>query len=636
MRGERVVALLFAATFFVYASQRVEIMGRRVAMCGLLCVLSCAGESVVRDASSNRKPPNGDLNDRPPATCSTPALGPRQPRAEPTPEGRFAITRDLLSMGLVQTVALSDCNDDGLTDLAVISGGLAEVRVFAGREGDRFELVPDALPRTFANAGALADLDGDRRDELILGSNVVSVLRGEGGCHFSSGVTVSAESTEFARQVLVTDANLDGRADLSVTQNRAVSASHRLLLGRGDGTFDEFTPRAMHFEYQSHDPIFTGFSMFYEDVDGDGAMDLFALVDSGQGWFSWGVQPGEIEQSRDDCLGRLLANADAMGVAPIDFDRDGTMDWFITGVASRSRLLRPTGAHTVLDVARIAGVEGVGVDFAWGVYSFDADLDGWSDLIVQREGSSNGGDAPVDPGPVDLFLNRHDGTFASVGASVVGLSLRARGLSCGPLSPAGVVGCFAIPDDGGPVFMVNGLRARGRQALVRLRGTVSAFDATGARVSLDGASPPLVIAYTGQSSFGAEHMRVAQVPLGSSETATVTVRWPSGIEQRGVPVTAGRINEIVEPEAVTLSRRVVSADGVSTVEVSVDPTALGGGAVRIERTGGGAWVGDSAVDGARTRRVLCAPSQPGEARIAVSVGGRAMRVRPRVIFAPSS
>ena len=615
----------------MYPTQRVEPMGQRVAMCGLMCVLSCASERAAPSAPRDREPPVAA-----PTSCSTPAFGPRQPRVEPIPEGRFTVARDVLPTAAVEAVALGDCNDDGLTDVVLIGGGRGPVQVLAGREGNRFEVVPDALPRSFANAVTFADLDGDRRDELILGSNVVSVLRGEGGCHFGPAVAVSAESPEFARQVLVTDANLDGRADLSVAQNRAVSASHRLLLGRGDGTFDEFTPRATHFEYRSQDPIFTGFSMFYEDVDGDGAMDLFALVDSGQGWFSWGVQPGEIEQSRDDCVGRLLATADAMGVAPIDFDRDGTMDWFIPGVTSRSRLLRPIGGRVVLDVASIAGVDGVGPDFAWGVYSFDADLDGWSDLIVLREGSSDGRDGPVDPGPVDLFLNRHDGTFASVGASVVGLSMRARGLSCGPLSPSGVVGCFAMLDDGGPVFMVNGLRARERQAIVRLRGTVSAFDATGARVSLDGAAPPLVLAYTGQSPFSAEHMRVAQVPLGDRETAAVTVRWPSGIEQRGVTVTAGRVNEIVEPEAVTLSRRVVIADGVSVVEVSVDPTALGGGDVRIEQTGRGAWTGDAAVDGARIRRVLRAPSQPGEARIVVSVGGRALRVRPRVIFAPPS
>lgn len=86
-----------------------------------------------------------------------------------------------------------------------------------------------------------------------------------------------------------------------------------------------------------------------------------------------------------------------------------------------------------------------------------------------------------------------------------------------------------------------------------------------------------------------------------------------------------------EPAAVTLSRRAAAADGDSAVEATVDPRALGAATATIERAGRVA--GEATVDALGVHRVLLAPSQPGEARITVSLDGR-LRVLPRVVFAP--
>ena len=116
----------------------------------------------------------------------------------------------------------------------------------------------------------------------------------------------------------------------------------------------------------------------------------------------------------------------------------------------------------------------------------------------------------------------------------------------------------------------------------------------------------------------------------------MTVRWPSGIVQRGVTVGVGRTSEITEPEVVTLSRRVVSADGTSTVEVTVRPQLVGASTARVELTGAGRWQGEATTDAQGTHRVLVAPTQVGEARVTVSLDGNPLRVRPRVIFSQAS
>lgn len=615
-------------------------MGRHVATCGLLGALTCAcgGVSLTaplpQSVDATSPPTDATLPGVDSATVDRETIV-RSPRVEPRPEGRFTVIRDALTSETIQNVVLGDCNDDGFLDVVALSR-THPARLFLGRPGPRFELVPDALPNSYWYTGVFVDLDGDRHDDLVLASSSVDTLHGEGGCRFSEPRTLASPTSEFAaQQVLVTDANLDGRADLSVTQTRSPDAPHRLLLARGDGAFDEFTPRPTSFTFAHNEPGYNGFGMFYDDIDGDGAMDLFAMVDIQKAWFSWGVHPGEILQARDEALGMLLARCDPMSLSPLDYNRDGRIDWFISGTSSSSRLLRHAGGRRLVDEAVAATVEGVGDDFAWGSYSFDANLDGWPDILTLRVGNSIQNSTPP-PGPTDLFLNRHDGTFSNVGNTTIGLSLRARGLVCGSLSNDGPVGCFAMPDDAPPLLLVNGITPLGNMALLRLRGTVSAPDATGARVSVDGASPPMVFAYGGQGPYSAEHARTLQIPLGSERAATVTVHWPSGIEQRAVAIQSGRMNEIVEPEVLTLSRHVVPADGRSTVEVTVRPHVHGATTARFEVTGPGRWSGEATTDAQGIHRELVAPTQPGEARVTVTLDGNSLRVRHRVIFSPSS
>lgn len=556
-------------------------------------------------------------------------------RVEPTLEGHFVVTREVFrpeDRAAVTAVALGDCDGDGRLDALPLGSGLT-LTAYRGLGDGRFEAVTSEPPRASYAAAVFADVDGDGREDLVAADRAVTVLRNEGGCRFGPARVVASLVFDNARQVLVADVNRDGLADLSVTQRNAERSPHRLLVARGDGGYDEFAPRPTPYSPgERREGYFIGFGMYYEDLDDDGALDLFALLDQRQSWFSWGERAGELGQLPDAALTMALGAADAMSVSPLDFDRDGRVDWFVSGVFSRSRLLWHRGGRDLRDAAARAGVDGVGDYFAWGSYGFDADLDGWPDVLVLREGPDGPPEVPTVPGPVDLFLNRRDGTFAEVGERVVQQRLRAKGLQCGALSPRGPVGCFVM-DRAGPLLLVNGLRPRGRQALVRLRGAVSAFDATGARVSIDDAVPAQVFVAGGQGTYGGEHARTLQLPLGDRDVARVTVRWPSGLVQRAVEVRADVLTTIAEPAAVALSARVLPADGAATAEVTVDPRALGGGRVELALAGDGQWAGDATTDGEGTiHRVIRAPTAPGEGRVVVTVDGLALRVRPRVLF----
>src|SRR5207237_488791 len=150
--------------------------------------------------------------------------------------------------------------------------------------------------------------------------------------------------------------------------------------------------------------VFPTFGSFFDDVDGDGALDLFALIDTQQGWFAWGV-PGDAPSfARDERLTASLGATDAMSLSPLDFDRDGRIDYFLGGSPyPGNRLLRNRAPRELPDLAAKAGLA-PSATTSWGSRAFDANLDGWPDLLVLQKGG-----VPPDvesPAPPMLWLNQ--------------------------------------------------------------------------------------------------------------------------------------------------------------------------------------------------------------------------------------
>jgi hypothetical protein len=112
-----------------------------------------------------------------------------------------------------------------------------------------------------------------------------------------------------------------------------------------------------------------------------------------------------IFDSRLEHIMPMLA-AGAAGGAVGDFNNDGWMDLFVNDarLGKDSKLLRNDGGFRFTDVTREAGLMGLNVDnqVASMALFFDADGDGWQDLLVVRMGKSK------------LFLNKGDGTFEDV------------------------------------------------------------------------------------------------------------------------------------------------------------------------------------------------------------------------------
>ncbi len=421
----------------------------------------------------------------------------------------------------------------------------------------------------------------------------------------------------------MTDVDLDGLADVALSCLGANPTA--ILLARGDGDYDLVSPAPAV-------PSQDGYPMFgtlYADFDGDGTRDLLMMVDQQKSWFSWGM-PGDMPQySFDEALSEEINPINPMGVALLDYDRDGKVEFFISGT-STNRLYRNAGGRNLVDMAIEAGVASNPDATPFSPYAFDVNLDGWTDLLIIRRG----GYTPEDEHPVHpyLFINQGNGYFRDAGKQAIDTPIISTMMTCGDLASDGHVACFA-GDGRGTFLLRNQVKPAGNWVGVRLRGTVSSPEASGAQVALDGATPPLVVA-TGQSPAWGDHARDVILAIGDQTSASVSILWPSGIVQHVENLAAGTYTTVTETRALAVSTRMAPADGKTIVEVTVDLGAAAALTASIEREGAGTWVGPATVSGDLLRRQLRAPEEAGSARIDVELDGVALRVRPRVRFVP--
>lgn len=269
------------------------------------------------------------------------------------------------------------------------------------------------LPETMGSGVAIFDADGDGGPDLFFadGTTVGALyLSRQGGRHFEplAGAIPPWMEGEpaYGMGVAVGDVDRDGDLDLFVSG----VGRHRLLLNRGDATFEDATAR---WGLELAAPGF-GTSAAFFDADRDGWLDLFVgryvewsapsdrpcLPDgehrayctpelySGQASLLFRNLRGRGFEDVSQASGIAAHRGKSLGVAVLDLDADGWLDLAVANDTERNFLFRNRSAEGEISFREEAEEAGFAYSDSgatrggMGIDAGDVDGDGLVDLAV--------------------------------------------------------------------------------------------------------------------------------------------------------------------------------------------------------------------------------------------------------------
>ena len=500
-----------------------------------------------------------------------------------------------------------DYNNDGYVDLYMVNGSTLEQLQHKSRApgNEHNHLYRNNGNGTFtdvtesAHTGgngwgfgcAAADYDNDGKTDLLVttfGPNILYHNNGDGTFTDVSNRSGLAGGNIWHTGAAFADYDGDGLLDvyiagyldfnvlhpeLKTCEYRGVQvhacgplgykgAPDALYHNNGDGTFTDVTVKAKVVDRA----LYFGFSVVFEDLDGDDRPDIFVANDSNPNYFYRNRGDGTFEENA--VAAGLAYNSDgkemsSMGVAVGDYDNDGRTDLFVTTFANDNYVLfHNDGKGLFSDVSFQSGVGESTVSFlGWGAFFLDYDNDGFKDLFA-----ANGHVYPEVDGklnrevyrePLLLFHNSKNGKFqeSDEAAGLRGLPAHsARGAAYCDYDNDGDLDIAVSNIDERPQLLRNEGGNRKHWLEMRLVGTTSNRDAIGARVKVRAGE---IVQWgrvrTGGSYISGNDLRLHFGLEGHDSVDSVEIRWPSGATEKLGKVPANRILTIQEGKGVVRS-----------------------------------------------------------------------------------
>lgn len=483
--------------------------------------------------------------------------------------------------------AAADMNNDCYPDVYLPRG--VEPALLLENTGGVFSVADSAETALTGNiaSATLADLDGDGFHDIVVAGfarRASQVVPGNGALSFAPAVNITEDGTSQAiYSVSAGDYSLTGRLDLFASFWSASSSSQQQYLWHNGGDFrfyDATGDSGLRGEIAEQ---FT-FVGNFKDVTGNGWPDLLSVADFGRSQIFHNQNGVFTNVTRSS----PVTDENGMGVATLDVNHDGHLDWFVTSIyadesdgtiisISGNRLYLNDGNGNFSDVTDQYGVR----DGSWGWAACAADLtnNGYED-ITQTNGWGHLRHDPDDPEnpfkgfvnqPPKLFL-RHDASGFDEAAVAEGmLAGEGRGLICADFDRDGAVDILILNNHGPVHFYRNNARELfpdNRFLTVRLRNRGPNWEAIGARVflELDGPSGQReLMRDLGGNNYLSQNPVEAHFGLGTAEQLVqMRVEWPpvaiDGVVYRDVSVISAeqlginRMIDIVHPECDVAGR----------------------------------------------------------------------------------
>ena len=440
------------------------------------------------------------------------------------------------------------------------------------------------LQRVFYGMGAsVADYDNDGRDDVLVTSLDGALLFHNLGGRFEevsaraglkgSGWTTSAAWFDYDGDGLLDVfvchyvdwtpkkdlfCTLDGKTKSYCTPERYPGVSSRLYRNLGNGRFEDATEKA---KVANSNQKALGVAPW--DFDGDGRVDFLVANDTapnnlyrnqGDGTF---VDVGIPTGVAVDEAGRSRG---AMGAAWADTKNGPGAAVAIGNFSNELKSLYWTDSGEIfLDESPRSGVGPTSfLSLTFGLFFFDADLDGRMDLLlanghVEPTVQEVQKDVAYRQAPI-LYRNEGGGRFTAVTgerAGDLGAPLVARGAAYADLDGDGDPDVVLVQNGGPARVFLNPGDAPERSVRVRLIGSgKSNRDAIGAKAAATIGGRKLAQQVSGGQSYLSSSEKTLTFGLGGApKIDSLEVRWPDGATRKMADIPAGARLTVTESAA---------------------------------------------------------------------------------------
>ena len=431
-----------------------------------------------------------------------------------------------------------DFDGDGRPDLLLADngpqGGLTLLRNLGNGKFADVTRQAGLDPSAHAIACAAADYDNDGWTDLALSfPDHVALFHNQHDGTFKDVTGASGiQATHAPFGLTWIDYDHDGDLDLYVTGNpvagsAAKVSNNQLWRNNGNGTFTEWTePTGL-----AGGP---SFSAVATDFNNDRAVDLLIAPE--------GEQPRILVNPREGKFRALepwsQAVAPVVGVAVLDFDKDGWMDLAFTHRAAPGLTLWRNVGGKRFEPAPLPDLHWVR---AWGVAAFDYDNDGWMDLVAVGETTQ---------GRADIRLLRNTGASgfvdvtAQVGLDKIQLT-NPRAIAVADYDGDGDDDILITQAADAPVLLRNDGGNKNASVRVALQGLNDNKSAVGAKIEAFAGTLWQKREVTGSGYLG-QSVTTVDIGIGrEKQLDMLRLLWPTGVVQDEVRVAAG-LAKVVE------------------------------------------------------------------------------------------
>jgi tetratricopeptide (TPR) repeat protein len=435
--------------------------------------------------------------------------------------------------GAASGACFLDYDNDGKVDVFLGNTGTLHHNLGGGKFEDVTKKA--GLPARLSANCTAGDYDNDGFADLVLVSDAkVRLFHNEKDGHFKEvtrDAGIPSKTGVYGNSVTFVDYDHDGDLDLFVLGQQSsggelgLTTLNQMWRNNGNGTFTDVTE-----ETGTHGDALTE-GAIGSDFNNDRAVDL---VITGSVTFLENPREGKF-------LKRRLIDLDrAEGVAALDFDHDGWMDFAFTSMSAPGLTLWRNNHGKSFEPVKLPETNWVR---AYGVAAFDYDNDGWVDLVAV-------GETKEGKGEIKLFRNLGPDGFkdvtADVGLDKVHLE-SPRAIITGDYDNDGATDLLITQNHGPAVLLRNVGGNQNRWLRLSLKGLNDNKSAIGTKVEVFSGGNRQKFEIYGSNGYLGQNSTDIVVGLGDSKEADIVrMLWPTGVLQDEIQVAGDKQQNILE------------------------------------------------------------------------------------------